>query len=163
MIQTAKGRYRRARKDEIISAALQCAVRDMPARIGRTPKALIQSLVPLIGAREREGFYCAWLTVRHDLIAFDEFSLGTLDGAAVYPREIAKQALEHNAGAVVFCHNHPSGHLGPSGPDKVITDRLQEALALFGIRVLDHFIVTETGYYSFAEHQLLRAPAQSQG
>jgi len=80
---------------------------------------------------------------------------GTIDGASVYPREVVKQALYHNAAAVIFAHNHPSGITEPSPADKQITEKLKQALALFEIRVLDHFIIGDGDPYSFAEHGLL--------
>jgi len=80
---------------------------------------------------------------------------GTIDGASVYPREVVKQALARNAAAVIFAHNHPSGIAEPSLADKNITQRLQEALKLVDIRVLDHFIVGDNTAVSFAELGLL--------
>jgi DNA repair protein RadC len=80
---------------------------------------------------------------------------GTIDGASVYPREVAKKALFHNAAAVIFAHNHPSGINEPSQADKLITEKLKQALNLLDIRVLDHFIIGDGQPYSFAEHGLL--------
>lgn len=71
------------------------------------------------------------------------------------PREVVKKALEHNAAAVIFAHNHPSGISEPSQADRLITDKLRDALALIDIRVLDHFIIGDGQPYSFAEHGLL--------
>jgi DNA repair protein RadC len=80
---------------------------------------------------------------------------GTIDGASVYPREVVKEALRHNAAAVIVSHNHPSGNPEPSGADKALTQRLKEALALVDVRVLDHVIVGGSNATSFAEHGLL--------
>jgi len=80
---------------------------------------------------------------------------GTLDSASVYPREVVKRALELNAAAVIFAHNHPSGVSEPSQADRRITLRLKEALQIFDIRVLDHFIIGDGEPYSFAEQGLL--------
>jgi DNA repair protein RadC len=77
-----------------------------------------------------------------------------IDGASIYPREVVKATLKHNAVALILAHNHPSGISEPSQADKVITDKLKTALALIDVRVLDHFIVGES-VYSFAEHGLL--------
>ena len=74
---------------------------------------------------------------------------------SVYPREVVKQALYHNAAAVIFAHNHPSGITEPSSADKQITEKLKQALSLFDIRVLDHFIIGDGEPYSFAEHGYL--------
>ena len=78
-----------------------------------------------------------------------------IDGASVHPREIVRQTLAHNAAAVIFAHNHPSGIAEPSQADKLITEKLKQALALFDIRVLDHFIIGDGHPYSFAEHGLI--------
>ena len=80
---------------------------------------------------------------------------GTLDGAAVYPREVAIRALQYNAAAVIFAHNHPSGVAEPSSADRRITERLCAALALLDIRVLDHLIIARGRAFSFAEDGLL--------
>lgn len=102
-----------------------------------------------------EVFACLFLDNQHRVIQWEELFRGTLDSASVYPREVAKQALRHNAAAVIFAHNHPSGVAEPSQADKAITDKLKQALALFDIRVLDHFIVADGRPYSFAEHGLI--------
>jgi DNA repair protein radc len=102
-----------------------------------------------------EVFACLFLDNQHRIIQLDELFRGTIDGASVYPREVARQALRHNAAAVIFAHNHPSGVSEPSQADKHITEKLKQALALFDIRVLDHFIIGDGEPYSFAEHGLL--------
>ncbi len=102
-----------------------------------------------------EVFACLFLDNQHRVIRLDELFRGTIDGASVYPREVVKQALSYNAAAVIFAHNHPSGISEPSQADKQITDKLKQALALFDIRVLDHFIIGDGLPYSFAEHGLL--------
>jgi DNA repair protein RadC len=102
-----------------------------------------------------EVFACVFLDNQHRIIELEELFRGTLDSASVYPREVAKRALHHNAAAVIFAHNHPSGINEPSHSDKHITDKLKQALNLFDIRVLDHFIIGDGYPYSFAEHGLL--------
>ncbi len=102
-----------------------------------------------------EVFACLFLDNQHRVIQLDEMFRGTLDSASVYPREVVKQALHHNAAAVIFAHNHPSGIAEPSQSDKLITDKLKQALGLFDIRVLDHFIIGDGQPYSFAEHGLI--------
>lgn len=92
-----------------------------------------------------------YLDTKHRLISFEELSRGTIDSAAVYPREVVKAALKHNAAAVILAHNHPSGDTEPSDADRTLTTRLKDALALIDIRVLDHLIIG-VGAYSFAEH-----------
>ena len=91
---------------------------------------------------------------RNRVITFEELFRGTIDGASVYPREVVKACLSHNAAAVIFAHNHPSGVTEPSDADINITNRLVKALALVDIRVLDHLIVGEE-VISFAERGLL--------
>lgn len=80
---------------------------------------------------------------------------GTIDQASVYPREVVKTALHHNAAAVIFSHNHPSGNSEPSQADKLLTQRLKEALALVDVRTLDHIVVGGEATTSFAERGLL--------
>lgn len=101
-----------------------------------------------------EVFAILFLDQRHRVICFEEMFRGTIDGANVYPREVVKKALEHNAAAVIFAHNHPSGIAEPSQADEKITQRLKEALNLVDIRVLDHFVVGDE-VISFAERGLL--------
>ncbi|MEK6750027.1 MAG: DNA repair protein RadC [Pseudomonadota bacterium] len=102
-----------------------------------------------------EVFACLYLDQRHRVIGFEELFRGTLDGAPVYPREVVKRALAHNAGAMIFAHNHPSGVAEPSRADEAVTQRLKNALSLVDIRVLDHIIVGDGSCVSFAERGLL--------
>lgn len=102
-----------------------------------------------------EVFACLFLDNQNRVIQLNELFRGTIDAASVYPREVAKQALQHNAAAVIFAHNHPSGISEPSLADKQITEKLKQAMALFDIRVLDHFIIGDGEPYSFAEHGLI--------
>ena len=102
-----------------------------------------------------EVFACLFLDNQHRVIALEELFRGTIDGASVYPREVAKRALFHHSAAVIFAHNHPSGINEPSQADRHITDKLRQALGLFDIRVLDHFIIGDGDPYSFAEHGLI--------
>lgn len=102
-----------------------------------------------------EVFACLYLDNRHRVIEFCELFRGTIDGASVHPREVVRGALTHNAAAVIFCHNHPSGVAEPSRADEAITRRLREALALIDVRVLDHLIVGDGPCVSLAERGLL--------
>ncbi|MBM4207192.1 MAG: JAB domain-containing protein [Gammaproteobacteria bacterium] len=108
-----------------------------------------------LGGYSYEVFACLFLDNRHRVIQLTELFRSTLDAASVYPREVAKQALHHNAAAIIFAHNHPSGDTKPSVADQLITKRLKEALALLDIRVLDHFIIGDGEPFSFAEHGLI--------
>ena len=101
--------------------------------------------------RERETFTMLMLDNRHKLIEVAPLFTGSLDSAEVYPRVVVKAVLDCGASAVVFAHNHPSGHLEPSASDHALTARLKQALNLIDVRVLDHFIVTPTDTTSFAE------------
>ena len=103
---------------------------------------------------EHEVFACLWLDNRNRVIRFNKLFRGTIDGASVYSREVVKAALKHNAAAVIFAHNHPSGVAEPSAADEQITKRLKDALALIDVRVLDHLVVGEE-VISFAERGLL--------
>ncbi|MFS1947226.1 RadC family protein [Vibrio lentus] len=103
-----------------------------------------------LGAHDREVFAVMFLDNQHQLISFEELFFGTIDAASIYPREVLKAALNHNAAAVVFAHNHPSGIAEPSHADRHITQRLVDALKLVDIRVLDHIVVGED-CVSFAE------------
>lgn len=108
-----------------------------------------------LGGCTREVFTCLFLDNQHRLLQCDDLFLGTLDGAAVYPREVAVRALQYRAAAVILAHNHPSGVAEPSHADRRITERLCQALSLLDIRVLDHIIVGRGASCSFAEAGLL--------
>ncbi|RAO78268.1 RadC family protein [Dyella jiangningensis] len=88
-----------------------------------------------------EVFGCLFLDNRHRVLAFEELFRGTVDGASVHPREVVRACLRHNASAVIFAHNHPSGVAEPSAADRAITRELKEALQLVGVRVLDHLVI----------------------
>lgn len=102
-----------------------------------------------------EIFAVLFLDNQHRLIAYDELFYGTIDGASVYPREVVKKALARNSSAVILAHNHPSGIAEPSQADQRITQRLQDALNLVDIRVIDHMVVGDKEVISFAERGLL--------
>lgn len=108
-----------------------------------------------LGSRDREVFTCLFLDSQHRVLRCEDLFYGTLDGAAVYPREVAVRALQYGAAALIFAHNHPSGVAEPSSADRRITERLCAALALLDIRVLDHIIIGQGLSYSFAEQGLL--------
>jgi len=97
-----------------------------------------------LGGLEHEEFHVVFLDTRHAIIAVEFMFRGTIDGAEVHPREVARAALRHNAAAVVLAHNHPSGNAEPSAADRAVTTRLKQALALLDIRVIDHIVVGET-------------------
>jgi DNA repair protein RadC len=119
------------------------------------PEATRTFLLAQLRDRPYEVFCCLFLDNRHRLIAFEELFRGTIDRAGVHPREVLRQTMLHNAAAVIFAHNHPSGVLEPSQADELITQRLKEALALMDVRVLDHFIIGDGVCFSFSESGLL--------
>jgi DNA repair protein RadC len=119
------------------------------------PDATRTFLLAQLRDRPYEVFCCLFLDNRHRLIAFEELFRGTIDRAGVHPREVLRQTLLHNAAAVIFAHNHPSGVLEPSQADELITRRLKEALALLDVRVLDHFIIGDGLCFSFSEAGLI--------
>ncbi len=120
-----------------------------------SPEATRAYLSAQLRGYSYEVFACLFLDNKHRIIELEELFRGTIDGASVYPREVAKRALHHNAAAVIFAHNHPSGIAEPSQADRLITDKLKQALGLFDIRVLDHFIIGDGVPFSFAEHGLI--------
>jgi len=101
-----------------------------------------------------EVFACLFMDNRHRVIEYEELFRGTIDAASVYPREVVRRALDHNAAAVIFAHNHPSGVAEPSQTDEKITHRLKDALDLIDVRVLDHFVIGDQ-VVSFVKRGLL--------
>ncbi|WP_394181650.1 DNA repair protein RadC [Marinomonas posidonica] len=104
---------------------------------------------------QREIFAVLFLDSQHRLIRYQELFLGTIDAAAVYPREVVKAALQYNAAAVIIAHNHPSGVAEPSQADISITSRIKSALELIDVRLLDHFVVGDGSPVSLAERGLV--------
>lgn len=139
-----------------LAAALEMAKRYETGRASErefleSPQA-VKSLVALhMRELEHEVFSCLFLDNRHRLIKYQALFNGTIDSASVYPREVVKAALKHNAAAVVLAHNHPSGVAEPSQADIDITAKLTKALALVDIRVLDHIIAGDGYQVSLAE------------
>ena len=120
-----------------------------------SPQAVRDYLRVALARLEHEVFMALFLDAQHRVIAAEELFRGTLTQTSVYPREVVKRALAHNAAAVILAHNHPSGVAEPSQADELITGRLREALALVDIRVLDHIVVGDGACVSFAERGLL--------
>jgi DNA repair protein RadC len=106
---------------------------------------------PRLRGLRRESFQSLLLDGRHRLLSIDEVSVGTLTASLVHPREVFREAIRSAAAAILLVHNHPSGDPAPSAEDQAVTRRLQAAGELVGIRVVDHVIVSEGGYYSFRE------------
>jgi DNA repair protein RadC len=143
-----------------LQAALELARRVLREQLSRgnalsSPRAVRDYLQLTLSGRDREVFLALLLDAQHRVIAVEELFSGTLTQTSVYPREVVKAALRHNAAALIFAHNHPSGVAEPSSADELLTRSLKTALALVEIQVLDHFIVAGGRCASFAERGLL--------
>jgi len=144
----------------LLQAALELARRHLAADLARgsalcNPQTTRRYLTAWLRAREREVFGGLFLDNRHRVLAAEELFHGSIDSAAVHPREVVKRALALNAAAVIVAHNHPSGVAEPSRADEILTRHLHDALALVEVRLLDHFIVGEGEPVSLAERGLL--------
>ncbi|MET3124783.1 DNA repair protein RadC [Oxalobacteraceae bacterium GrIS 2.11] len=116
-----------------------------------TKKIAEQYLLHKLMTKEREIFGAIWLDVKNRVLACEELSQGTLNHARIYPREIIKSALAHNAASVILYHNHPSGDATPSTADKELTAQLKTTLKSVDVQILDHLIIAGTQTFSFAE------------
>ncbi len=138
--------------NDLLTIAQAVARQKLAKGIAITDKHLAhQALQGLLQTRDREVFAALFLDNQHRILAYEELFLGTLSAATVYPRDVVKRALHHNAAALMLVHNHPSGHPEPSRADIEITQRLQSTLALVDIRTLDHLVVGTEGVVSLAE------------
>ena len=143
-------------KQSVITLAMKVlAIKHRAGRPLSNPEATRNYLRLRLADYRNEVFGSLFLDTRHRIIVVRELFQGTIDGASIHPRVVVQQALEANAAAMVFFHNHPSGVAEPSHADEAITRRLKEALALVDVRVLDHFVVTAGESVSFAERGLL--------
>jgi len=120
-----------------------------------SPGAVRDYLRLTLGGREYEVFMTLFLDAQNRVIDAEEMFRGTLTQTSVYPREVVKAALRHNAAAVIFAHNHPSGVAEPSRADEMLTQALKQALSLVDVKTLDHFIIAGSNALSFAERGLL--------
>ena len=156
MVRDSQGHYLPATADQILEAARQAIEHKMQRGASfSSPVAVKEYLSAKLAGFEHEVFAVLFLDTQHRLIEYSELFRGTIDSASVYPRELVKEALRLNAAAVIVSHNHPSGNPEPSGADKVLTQRLREALALVDVRTLDHIIVAGGSTISFAERGLI--------
>jgi DNA repair protein RadC len=138
-IRDERGEFVPAGDDDIVAAAK--AHLNHRVRRGTTlssPRATRDFLTLKLGTLDHEVFALIFLDKRHRVISYVEMFRGTIDGASVHPREVVKEALKHNAAAVILAHPHPSGIAEPSQADELITNRLKEALGLVDVRILDH-------------------------
>lgn len=129
---------------------LECQLREPGAAF--TSSSSVRDWLRLqLATLDREAFTVLWLDNQHRLISHDTLFLGTINSITVHPREVVKAGLHHNAAAAILAHNHPSGEAEPSQADRLITGRLQQALELVGIRLLDHLVVGGMEIVSFSE------------
>jgi DNA repair protein RadC len=141
-------------------AALAVAKRALDSEVRRrdnlnSPAAVRDYLRLTLRNRDRETFVAVYLDAQNRVLDTEDLFQGTLTQTSVYPREVVRYALKHNAAAVIFAHNHPSGLAEPSRADELLTQALKQALALVDVKVLDHFIVAGNSALSFAERGLL--------
>ncbi|WP_017431132.1 RadC family protein [Vreelandella jeotgali] len=139
-----------------LQATLELSRRHLASQLARgnalTSPALVRHyLTSRMRHLGHEEFAALFLDTQHRILRFESLFRGTLNSASVYPREVAKRTLELNAGAVILAHNHPSGVSEPSDADRRITRKLQDALELLDVRVLDHFVVGDGEVTSFVE------------
>jgi DNA repair protein RadC len=144
----------------LLKAVLALGERHVEAGIAHRPLlgdtgAVRHYLQHKLSGHEREVFACLFLDARHRLIGFERLFLGSVDRASVHPREVLKQALAHNAAALILAHNHPSGHPEPSPSDLRLTEELRALLMQIDVRVIDHVIVGHGATVSLAERGLL--------
>ncbi len=156
LVRDDQGRYLPATADQILEAARYVIDQKIPRGALFTSPTLVKDyLRTKLASFEHEVFAALFLDSQNRLIQYVELFRGTIDQTSVYPREVVKTALQHNAAAVIFSHNHPSGNSEPSQADKLLTQRLKEALALVDVRTLDHIVVGGEATTSFAERGLI--------
>ncbi|WP_277052401.1 RadC family protein [Zestomonas thermotolerans] len=139
-----------------LQAVLEMARRHLAEQLRResaleSPQAVRDYLKACLRHEPHEVFGCLFLDARHRVLAFEVLFRGTVDGASVYPRQVIRRALHHNAAALILTHNHPSGVAEPSQADLQLTRRLKELLAQIDVRLLDHFVVGDGEPQSMAE------------
>ena len=156
LVRDAKGEYRLATSDEVLKAARQVIGRRVRRGTSMTSPQLVRDFLRTkLAELPHEVFVALLLDSQNRLIQYVELFRGTLAQTSVYPREVVKAALAHNAAAMILAHNHPSGVAEPSRADELLTQSLKQALALVDVRVLDHFVVAGADTVSFAERGLL--------
>ena len=150
------GPAKRAEVAAVLELARRAVLEQLTQRpVFETPAQVKHYAQLQLGALAHEVFAVLFLDAQHRLLHYEEMFRGTLTQTSVYPREVVKRALELNAAAVIFAHNHPSGVAEPSRADEHLTQTLKAALALVDVRVLDHLVVGRGAVISFAERGLL--------
>jgi DNA repair protein RadC len=122
----------------------------------KDPQSVVKAISASIKDKAKEHFKLILLNARNKILGISTISIGSLNASIAHPREVFKDAIMHNAYSVVLAHNHPSGDPEPSEDDLTITKRFLEAGKILGIEVIDHIIITKTGFFSFKEKGLLR-------
>ncbi|MBP9961328.1 DNA repair protein RadC [Pseudomonas defluvii] len=140
-----------------LQAVMEMARRHLAERLRRdsvleSPQAVKDYLKAELRHEPHEVFGCLFLDSKHRVLAFEVLFRGSIDSASVYPRQVIKRSLAHNAAALILCHNHPSGVSEPSQSDVILTRRLKTALELVDVRVLDHFIIGDGEPLSMVEY-----------
>lgn len=155
-VHSGIGPARTAQIAAVMELASRALAEEMKSRDSLVSPAAVRGYLRLrMQDLGHECFYCVFLDAQNRVIAAEELFRGTLTQTSVYPREVVKHALAHNAAAVILAHNHPSGVAEPSLQDQALTRTLAEALSLVDVKVLDHFIVAPGACLSFAERGLL--------
>lgn len=156
LVHDAQGRYLPATTDQILEAARQAVDQKLVRGTAFTSPAVVKEyLTAKLAGFDVEMFAVLFLDSQHRLIEYVEMFQGTLNQASVYPREVARAALNRHAAAVIVAHNHPSGNPEPSAADQALTAHLKKALALLDVNTLDHVVVAGRETVSFAERGLL--------
>lgn len=119
-----------------------------------SPKEIADFVMQDLKALTQEHFKTVFLNTKNEIIAYETISIGTLNASIVHPRDVFNQAIRKSSANIILVHNHPSGNPNPSAEDIKITKRLAEAGDIIGIKVLDHIVVGDSGYYSMKENEL---------
>ncbi|MGI9311012.1 MAG: RadC family protein [bacterium] len=146
-------------KCALLQASLELGKRYLSEKLHKdgpltSPKQAAEFLTHQLRDQPREVFAVVYLDNRHYVLHYNELFRGTLNGAAVHPREVVKSALQHNAAAVILAHNHPSGIAEPSQADATLTIKLKEALSLVEVRLLDHLVIGDGEFVSMSDRGL---------
>lgn len=142
-------------------ALMIAASMELGRRLNRNPQGRLnkpEDIVPFVqnyAMTSQEHFLCVTLTGAREILSVHVICVGASNMAVVRPREVFCEAIKEHASAVVLCHNHPSGHVEPSEEDLAMTETLVDCAMMLGIAVLDHIILTKTGYFSLLEHNML--------
>lgn len=143
-------------KYALLQAVLEMGRRHLAERMRKrpaleNPQVVRDYLKAMLRHEPHEVFGCLFLDSKHQVMNFEALFRGSIDNTSVHPRQVVKRALANNAAALILCHNHPSGNPEPSQADRLLTKRLQKALELIDVRVLDHFIIGDSEPLSMAE------------